>query len=219
MSELDRFFRQLVTTLAAADPAGLSRPVSIAEIRSTLLPYRTFRRILEFDTSEDYELTLLRLCAGEGGYCSMEPGDPLTRFQAELASPNPDLGVLDAGADSHVTLAPRRIAEAMDPVPRHDPYAPPVAAAPGDPDDALLLDEVRAPAPPPKHAAAPDAEDEAVSGGEPCSFCGGSLPTGRTVNFCPHCGQSQGMTHCPGCGSEVEIGWRYCITCGYTLTA
>ncbi len=47
-----------------------------------------------------------------------------------------------------------------------------------------------------------------------CSYCGGGLPAGRAVHFCPHCGQSQTVTLCPGCGSEVEIGWRHCVNCG-----
>jgi predicted amidophosphoribosyltransferase len=47
-----------------------------------------------------------------------------------------------------------------------------------------------------------------------CLYCGGSLPTGRTVNFCPHCGQSQTQILCPECRSEVEPGWRHCVNCG-----
>jgi len=47
-----------------------------------------------------------------------------------------------------------------------------------------------------------------------CLYCGGSLPTNRTVNFCPHCGQSQTQILCPECRSEVEPGWRHCVNCG-----
>jgi hypothetical protein len=47
-----------------------------------------------------------------------------------------------------------------------------------------------------------------------CIYCGGSLPTNRTVNFCPHCGQSQTQILCPECRSEVEPGWRHCVNCG-----
>ena len=43
---------------------------------------------------------------------------------------------------------------------------------------------------------------------------GGRLPTGRAVNFCPHCGQNQTLTLCPECRSEVEPGWRHCVNCG-----
>ena len=47
-----------------------------------------------------------------------------------------------------------------------------------------------------------------------CLYCGGSLPAGRPVNFCPHCGQSQTQLLCPECRSEVEPGWRHCVNCG-----
>jgi hypothetical protein len=48
----------------------------------------------------------------------------------------------------------------------------------------------------------------------PCPYCGGNLPVGRTVLFCPHCGQNIGVVHCPTCGSELDVGWQFCITCG-----
>ncbi|HEX2218273.1 MAG TPA: zinc ribbon domain-containing protein, partial [Gemmatimonadales bacterium] len=47
-----------------------------------------------------------------------------------------------------------------------------------------------------------------------CLYCGGTLPTNRPVNFCPHCGQSQTQILCPECRSEVEPGWRHCVNCG-----
>ena len=50
-----------------------------------------------------------------------------------------------------------------------------------------------------------------------CGFCGGSLPAGRTVNFCPHCGQSLRALHCPQCNEEIELGWRHCVSCGTAL--
>lgn len=235
MTEVDRFFRQLVSTLAAAEPARLRQPVSVGDISARLLPYRSFRRALQIDSSEDYELALLRLCAGEGGYAHTEPPEALALFQAEVASPNPDLAVLGRAAGAALILAPRRVAEALaSPADPHQDYAPPPAAAqtaapaaPNGPiesvdiidaDDALPLDDVRVPQPAPPGPEAGTEEDETTApGGERCSFCGGTLPVGRIVNFCPHCGQSQSVTQCPECRSEVEIGWRHCITCGFAL--
>ena len=51
-----------------------------------------------------------------------------------------------------------------------------------------------------------------------CSYCGGSLPAGRAVHFCPHCGQSQLVGQCPRCKAEVEYGWRHCVSCGTGLS-
>lgn len=220
MTEVDRFFRQLVSTLAEAEPARLRQPVSVGEISARLLPYRSFRRALQIDTSEDYELALLRLCAGEGGYAHTEPPEALALFQAEVASPNPDLAVLGRAAGAALILAPRRVAEALAaPADLHQDYAPPIESVEIiDADDALPLDDVRVPQPSPPGPEAGTEDDETTApGGERCSFCGGTLPVGRLVNFCPHCGQSQSVTQCPECRSEVEIGWRHCITCGFAL--
>jgi hypothetical protein len=51
-------------------------------------------------------------------------------------------------------------------------------------------------------------------GEESCPFCKGELPVGRALSFCPHCGQDLTIVHCPACGSELERGWKFCVTCG-----
>ena len=255
VNELERFFRQLVGAIAAVDADRLRQPLRIADIRGSILPYRSFRRALQLDTSEDYELVLLRLCAGEGGYAASDAADMVSLFQSELASPHPDLGVLDAGEDVEIRLLPHHVAAALEPQPDlNRAYAPPSASVPAeqvpaslrknrteagsheerlnspepsrfpefgdpsDPDDALPLDDVRAPTTPRAPVRSPESEDEQLDGDrQHCSYCGGALPDGRIVNFCPHCGQSQAVTHCPECRSEVDIGWRHCITCGFAL--
>jgi predicted amidophosphoribosyltransferase len=48
-----------------------------------------------------------------------------------------------------------------------------------------------------------------------CPYCGETLAANRKVNFCPQCGQPpSGELRCPACGSEVDVGWRYCMSCG-----
>lgn len=47
-----------------------------------------------------------------------------------------------------------------------------------------------------------------------CRFCGGTLPEGRRVTFCPHCGMNLATRRCEGCGTELDTGWRYCVNCG-----
>jgi predicted amidophosphoribosyltransferase len=67
----------------------------------------------------------------------------------------------------------------------------------------------------------PDAPLEPRSGptviGGPCRYCGEQLPEGRQVTFCPHCGQNVTVQRCPACSTELEVGWRYCITCGRAM--
>ena len=66
-----------------------------------------------------------------------------------------------------------------------------------------------APAPTPAPAESPK------SGPAPmCHYCGGSLPPEREVHFCPYCGRDVTVIPCPSCGAELELDWRFCITCG-----
>jgi hypothetical protein len=47
-----------------------------------------------------------------------------------------------------------------------------------------------------------------------CRYCGGELPEGRAITFCPHCGQNLTVLNCPACGTELDVGWKFCTTCG-----
>jgi hypothetical protein len=48
-----------------------------------------------------------------------------------------------------------------------------------------------------------------------CDFCEGSLPGGRVVKFCPHCGSDQTLQPCGSCREPLEPGWKFCIGCGH----
>jgi hypothetical protein len=47
-----------------------------------------------------------------------------------------------------------------------------------------------------------------------CRYCTGALPEGRNITFCPHCGQNLTVQNCPACGTELDVGWKFCTTCG-----
>lgn len=53
--------------------------------------------------------------------------------------------------------------------------------------------------------------------GSRCRYCAGALPDDRELRFCPHCGQNLQVLNCPGCGAEIEAGWRFCVSCGKTV--
>lgn len=208
MEDLSRFFRQMVRNLAATDPARLRRPLPLGEIRGTILPYRANRRALRLETSEDYELVLIRLCAGEGGFARTEPDDVHAEFAAEALSSNPDLTIVHRHENAVVILNQEQLARALDPAqelafaPSDQRFAPP---APREP--------ARVPDPP----AAAREVSKPQSGPLPpaiCRTCSGELPPGRSVKFCPHCGESQALTHCPECQTELEPTWRHCVACG-----
>jgi hypothetical protein len=258
VTDVERFFRRLVSNLAATDPARLRRPVPLDEISQEILPYRANRRALQLDTSEDYEMVLLRLCAGEGSLVRIEPDEAKARFAQEIRSANPDLDVLHTFDNVQVTLRPEPLARALaaEPV---DSYAPPTRHAGPEVEPELVLgaaqfddlpglseaellgvEALREPADAGRQSGAeealdaedlldpeellPDADERTETGEEAalepapsCLYCGGSLPVHRSVNFCPHCGQSQTQILCPECRSEVEPGWRHCVNCGATV--
>ena len=229
MSDLDRLFRRLVDGLIAIDPARLHRPVTVADLVRSVVPYRTSRSALGLDSSEDYDLLILRLLSGEGGYAEVRPAEVAARAAEELRGANPDPALLRQFGGVEVTLATARLAQALGPGPEAA-WAPPENAPAVEGQEALEDEEVhddvdagvietgRVPwvvdpvtggrgVIPLNTAAVPDA-------GSRCGYCGGLLPGGRQVNFCPHCGQSQTFIRCPDCGSEVEFGWKHCVACG-----
>ncbi len=55
---------------------------------------------------------------------------------------------------------------------------------------------------------------ETVPDDSGCPYCAQPLPDGRTVRFCPSCGQDLRIRRCAGCSAEIESGWKFCVTCG-----
>jgi hypothetical protein len=174
---VERMFRVLVRALRTSRPALLSSPFSVGDIHQQILPYRHFRRELGLETNQEYELTLMRLLSGEGGYLDVDERlrDGLV---AELASSSPEPSRVRDYADAQVSIRPSMLG-------------------------ALGEDPGRAPdAPPPKPSEAR------------CRYCSGAIPQGRTVHFCPHCGQNLQVRNCPACGAELETDWKFCVACG-----
>lgn len=121
--------------------------------------------------------------------------------------------------------APEPMPPAAAPAPPR-PAAPPPAVVPPPPPPAAAPVPVRPPVMPPRQSpgATPVSELDVptmagrapltIEGGGSCHYCGGSLPEGRRITFCPHCGQNLTVRHCPACGTELEVGWKFCVTCG-----
>jgi hypothetical protein len=221
VTDVERFFRRLVNHLAATDPSRLRRPVPLDEIYRDILPYRANRRALELATSEEYELVLLRLCAGEAGLVRTEPEEARARFAQELRSANPDLDVLRSFEDVQVTFRAEPLMQALEPLP-----SPRQAAASQPPEPDVVLGSAQfevlqdlGEAEPAEFANPEEPADHPIQPAPSCIYCGASLPTHRAVNFCPHCGQSQTRILCPECRSEIEPGWRHCVNCGAAVGA
>jgi hypothetical protein len=233
VTDLERFFRRLVANLAGSDPSRLHHPLPLEDVQRSIVPYRANRRALHLESSEDYELVLLRLCAGEGGFVRTEPEEARARFAQEVRSTNPDLRVLGRFESVLLSLRSEPLARALDPEPDADqPYAPPAPIPPPplagldlpelEPLDSLVeapeLDGVEPDGIEADGIEADGIEAEEETVAEPqCLYCGGTLPGDRVVRFCPHCGQRQAPPECPQCHSEVEPGWRHCVSCGTAL--
>ena len=127
MTDLQRLVALIATNLAASDPGRLHRPIPIAELMERILPYRSARRQLGLVTTEEYELLILRLAAGEEGLARTEPADTLARFRLELDGVHPDLHVLTIDESAAVVLSRDAVARAREGG-TGQAYAPPGSA-------------------------------------------------------------------------------------------
>jgi hypothetical protein len=238
---LDALFRRLV--LAAQEAGAVARPLDVAEVLDTFVPYRAARRDGLLDTNDDYLHCMMQLLAGERGYIF---ADDLLQddLKNELAGVNPDLGVLTSyrtakvriastaaqrvlAGDTTIDLRPETPAAAA-PASSAAPVAPVAttrasvpAAIPTAPRGVSPLTDVPGA---PSMAAAPVEPKVAVptsaafafaeAGTLDCPYCSQALPTAHTLKYCPHCGLNLRIRRCPGCSAEMEAEWKFCVTCG-----
>lgn len=186
MTDLERFFDRLVRNLVAIDPGRVKRPVPIMEIKTAIMPYRTNRRALGLESSDEYEELLVRLAGEESGLVTTTPPEVAEWCQRQMSSLTPDLSGIPGQASAAITISPGAVATVLGQVSAEAIDKNATAAASGP---------VQLPP-------------------EKCIHCSASLPTSRAVNFCPTCGRSVTMIPCDNCGADLEPGWRFCINCG-----
>ena len=212
--DLDRLFERLVSVLADDAPGRLAVPFAAAEVYERLVPYRSNRSILKVATRQDYEMAVLRLLAGERGYASLQPAEVREALEREAGEKNPDTGLFRQFPDAVLSLN-RLAAErflrgdrAFAP-PSPPPLSPePPDLAPGEDEEPPGSEKA------PLAGAAFELAEQSESPRQ-CPYCGETLPGSRKVNFCPQCGQPpSGELRCPACGGEMDVGWRYCVSCG-----
>jgi hypothetical protein len=206
MDNVERMYRHLVRTIRTAFPQYLSQPFEVGELYQTILPYRLHRRELGLETNQDYEHTLVDLLKGANGYLVVDE-----RMRDTLAADGDPQRIRDF-ASSHVSLAPEAL-QAIEGTPTRvtgSTTMPRAATRAGSPTPSDA-NRVVPPAEPQRRVAKPVTIREE---GENCQYCKGALPPGRQIAFCPHCGQDLTVVHCPACGSELERGWKFCVTCG-----
>jgi hypothetical protein len=208
--DLEALFSHVARAIHAARPDAVVQPVEIAEISARWAPYAAMRKELGIATNEDYEVLLMRLLSGEEGYVFADESlqDDLQR---ELSSGNPDLTALRTYGAARVTLGREPLRRVLNLTAEQMP-----AAAP-----AVLAKPLRVTSPVKSPVGDPTAEvpRPRATPTPVCQFCGHHLPTGRPVNFCPQCGLNVTTRRCPGCSSEIQPGWRFCVTCGRAIGA
>jgi hypothetical protein len=231
--ELDRLFECLVAALA--QDARLAVPFPAADLYERLVPYRSNRSRLKVATHQDYEMAVLRLLAGERGFVQLDPSDVRDGMQREVTATNPDTAFFRNFPDARVMInrfAAERVlrggaAAYAPPEPESELESDRDVERESELEDEEPIDWTSENPIPPVILASDDradvedapafelAEPEDAVSARQCPYCGGSLPANRKVNFCPHCGQPpSGELKCPACGSEVDVGWAYCIGCG-----
>lgn len=190
LDDLDRLAFRLSRTVRTQFPHLLTQGFTLTDLEEKLLPFRDVRREMADSGTDAFESTLLRLVAGERGYLSTEPALQAACTQA-LSFPSPTLAMVRSWSSTTVRLAPT-------PATPSRAGAAVVASRPsGDPHDVF-------PAP----------SDPAPLAQASCRYCDARLPIGRKVTFCPHCGLDLTKRQCPACSTELEVGWKYCVTCG-----
>jgi hypothetical protein len=222
MDDVERMYRHLVHVIRTKFTPMLTQPFEIGELFQTILPYRLHRRELGLQSNHDYEMVLLELLAGPRGYLVVDDKMRDT-LAAQLTADTPDPAVIRDFASSHVALAPEWL-HLLDAQSRasgtQGAVGTPTPSRTGAPhrtgSGAFTMGGTPSPsaAPPADAPARRAARPLVVADGEHCTFCNGELPSGRQISFCPHCGQDLTMVHCPACGSELERGWKFCVTCG-----
>lgn len=212
--DLDRLFERLVSVLANDAPGRLAVPFPASEVYERMVPYRSNRSILKVATHQDYEMAVLRLLAGERGYVSLEPAEVRDALQRETTESNPDTGLFRQFPDAILSLN-RLAAERFLRGERAFAPPPPPPLSTTEPLDTADDEEEEAEEEKrPLTGAAFELAEQSESPRQ-CPYCGETLPGSRKVNFCPQCGQPpSGELRCPACGVEVDVGWRYCVSCG-----
>jgi hypothetical protein len=235
MGDVQRFFGQLVRALSNGEVDRSREPIEIAEIYQSIMPYRRCRKALRVDSSEDYEMVLLRLLAGEGGYASVDPVEVQDALIEEVNSVNPNPGAFREYAAAKVYLNSSAVLTLTADFDRYAPPPPDLSEMEPDPPVERYI-----PKPPPENEAPtasrlPFVPEPAVhvspppglqqshlfseTDGHPgaCPSCSRDLPRGRQIKFCPYCGRNVKVRQCPSCDTDLANDWKFCINCGSTV--
>jgi hypothetical protein len=188
LDDLDRLAFRLSRTVRTQYPHLLTQGFTLTDLEERLLPFRDVRREMANAGPDAFESSLLRLISGERGYVTTEASLQDACRKALMLS-SPSMSQVRAWASSELKLVSGGV-------------TPSVSATP------VSVDVFPLPS------------GMTVAGHEPaptvvsCRYCDSKLPQGRSITYCPHCGMDLTKRQCAACSTELEVGWKHCVTCG-----
>ncbi len=224
MDDLDRLAFRVARTVRTTYPHLLERGFTLSDLEERLAPYPETRREMAHGGPDGYEQAVLRLIAGERGYLAAEPElQEACRRALQMASPA--VSIVRSWAGSTLTLRGSAFSlgnerttdgSTRNAVATHHRHSPEHRADAHDKRESVdnslgVVEFVSA-----GDSRKPSSQDQHSKQAEPCAchFCGGTLPSGRSITYCPFCGLDLTVRHCPACSTELERTWRFCVSCG-----
>lgn len=205
------------------------KPITVADLVETLLPYHRVRSELGLTMKGEYDLAILHLLLS-AEHIRVD-GELAQAVERELTTPEPGLGFLSDLADAAVEVRPEAWAQWSGGMmrdlgpgvasPRESPVVenrwerslngPPIDQE-GDQLEATgeyTQDEWPRPV-----SRARGKGDRSATASQRCRHCQRLLPERGDLLFCPYCGVGQSDPTCADCDEQLERGWAYCPRCG-----
>lgn len=222
MDDLDRLAFRLMRTVRSSYPHLMTQEFTLTDLEERLVPFRDARREMSNNGPEAWEITLLRMLSGERDYVTTNADLQLACRQA-LSLSSPTLALVRPWSSTTVRVGQGAVKLGIEraqatPTFRDDAAMGSVFSAKtlrlATPASSTGIKVVKSAAMNGAPAAEPRRTSNSILTTCGCRFCGGKLPDARKVTFCPHCGVNLTVRQCPACSTELDVNWRYCVTCG-----